>query len=451
MGSSACDVLLDYQVSESDLYLEPVEVEIPTDADIPVNGEEGPTLSYDDILCSDHLYDSAYSHLWDSSQVWIVPDDFDSVAQALLSPSVESDHVICVKERTLEEGGRSGTYAESLVMDGTHKQRLTIRGWAGHDITFDGEGLRRVVTFQNDSLATFVDLTLVNGIAYEGGGMYVDTDLVSLIGVTVADSVAEKDGGGLFISDGAVDMDRVVFRNNTAFRGGGAHLHVHAGISSWSDVVFERNTSVGDGGAVSCVGGSALLIDGLDVLGNAAGGDGAGFYIADCELPDTTRVVFADNVAGGYGGAVALVGTPHVQRFTHATFHGNEAFLGGAFFANGGNELFLDSVSFSENAAVSNGDVFAGYLDGVDTVEVVASNVSGSSYAVDFWNIQSGRSMDIAGFTDNAPEYVSADDWDFCPSHTSPLVSASTAVHDPHDHACDIGGRFSDECWATDD
>jgi predicted outer membrane repeat protein len=305
--------------------------------------------------------------------------------------------------------------------------------------------------FQNDSLATLVDVTLANGVAYEGGGIYVDTDLVSLIDVTVIDSAAEKDGGGMFISDGAVDMEHVVFRNNTAFRGGGVHLHVHAGISSWSDVLFERNTSSGDGGAVSCVGGSAILIDGLDVLGNVAGGDGAGLYVSDCELPDTTRVVFADNVAGGYGGAVALVGTPHTQRFTHATFHGNQAFLGGAFFANGGNELYLDSVSFSENAALSNGDVFAGYLDGGDLVEVVASNISDSSYAVDFWNIQTGSSMDIEGFTNNAPEYVAAEAWDFCPSHTSPLVSASTATHDSHDHSCDIGGRFIDECWVITD
>ena len=157
-------------------------------------------------------------------------------------------------------------------------------------------------------------------------------------------------GGGVYLIDGNLVVDKCVFSSNTAAKGG----------------------------AIGESGGDSLVIKNSRFLNNtatAAGGAGGGALYLKGALPVTiTGSVFAGNNSMNDGGAIAAVTSGMVLKITGSTFTGNDADDdGGAIAIPGAVAVEIKTSTFSGNTAAD----YGGALYARNGVEVV---ISGGSF-----------------------------------------------------------------------
>ncbi len=187
----------------------------------------------------------------------------------------------------------SGTYTpiDTYVM----KNHVALIGGfiAGSDdrmgkTHLDGNNNKRVFSNNNNGLdqtALLYGVTVANGRAGWGGGMYNFNSSPTLINVTFSDNEADTDGGAMYNSGVQFDdsqssspiLINVTFLNNTANRGGAMYNISSSPILN--NVTFSGNTaSTGSGGGIYNRGSSSTLINTTFFDNTATTGCGAGIY-----------------------------------------------------------------------------------------------------------------------------------------------------------------------------
>lgn len=247
----------------------------------------------------------------------------------------------------------SGTYYTSIVVDSYLDVRLT--GPEGAESTvLDGGDSARVLEVGGGGQTAIEGLTVQNGYAGYGGGLYVAETYVTL--GTIRNSV---------------------FRDNTAFADGGAMwLGNSYAVYGFDDVLFEGNTAGSRGGAIciGCSGGgySTLALTGVELTDNAASYGGAVYALYDVDVL-ATGIVATDNDATASGGVFAAVNASSFW-IEASEMAGNEASNGGVVYLGGGSVEF-DGSDVHDNVAYGTGGVVYAYSSAGSSIYVVETSM----------------------------------------------------------------------------
>jgi CSLREA domain-containing protein len=133
-----------------------------------------------------------------------------------------------------------------------------------------------------------------------GGGIYVRDGSVTLRGSTVSDNTADS-GAGIYNIDGTVDVSDSSVSDNTAVSGSGGGIETDIdGEVSLTRSTVSGNSAATFGGGIYDNGGT-LVVANSTVSGNEAGGDGGGI-LNHAGLIVTNATITANAAAGAGGG-----------------------------------------------------------------------------------------------------------------------------------------------------
>ncbi len=250
---------------------------------------------------------------------------------------------------------------------------VDVQGPGAAALTVSGNNASRVFyVYNSDYLidATISGLTITEGNAPIGGGVFLYEENLILDSVVITENTASGDGGGLW-ADG--------FNMTLTIR----------------DSTISGNTAGSDGGGIYIEDtGGPLLIQNTVISGNQAADDGGGIYFYD---PDDSTTIegstISGNTAGDLGGGVYLYDTDggtHTIRQT--TISGNSAQAGGGLFLYGpDNPFVIENSTISGNQATSgNGgglylySLYAGFT--LRHVTIASNSASGSGGGIQLGN-----------------------------------------------------------------
>jgi hypothetical protein len=278
-----------------------------------------------------------------------------------------------------------GIYAEDSILT------LVDNSFEGNAAAGDGAGL-----FARDSQLRVIDNSFEGNVAtFNGGGAELENCAGRLMGNSFVSNEAD-DGGGLSVIDGTVRISANSFTDNVALDlGGGVYLD---GDAPLENNVISDNDAGDDGGGFYLMQGAGLVV-GNTVTGNWSGNDGGGAYTntSSCLIAGNT---FTGNVADDDAGGLRIyVGTSLI---VDNTFSYNTA-----MDAGGGVKLSHAEGRFLRNTVV--GNVTADRGGGVeldnDTTTIQDCAFSGNQAAMGAglhsMNNHSAQRIERSSFVDN--------------------------------------------------
>lgn len=157
----------------------------------------------------------------------------------------------------------AGTYTENLSIS----KDITLQGASAASVTVNGAGIGRVVTVDAAVTVKLSGVTLTNGSAADGAGIYSSASSLSLSDLSISGNTATTRGGGIFTDAGTVDVTNGTISGNQAVSGGG--IYTLAGTVTVLGGTLTANTASGVGGGVFTQAGS-LSATANTILGNSA-------------------------------------------------------------------------------------------------------------------------------------------------------------------------------------
>jgi predicted outer membrane repeat protein len=251
---------------------------------------------------------------------------------------------------TANAGGGTITFACSGTITFTGElfisDTVIIEGGAG--ITFDGGGTTRLFSVGGGSSLTLNNATLQNGVATEGGAVYVSGTFTANT-VTFVTNMATASNGGAIRNLGTTTISNSIFTNNTSNLGGGAIYNDNTITITNSQFI---GNSSGSGGAIYNF--NNMNITGSDFQANFANIGGA---IFTDNIGSVVNSTFANNYTTfGNGGAIQQNGT--YLLVDGSTFTNNSAFdRGGAIRSSGGPVDLENSIFLNNSANISGGSL----------------------------------------------------------------------------------------------
>ncbi len=318
-----------------------------------------------------------------------------------------------------------------LVLDGTYTgignkildfvgRAIAVRSESGpENCIIDCEGDGRGFYFHSGegSGSIIEGLTITNGYAGEGGGVYCSDGSPTLTNCTISGNLADYDGygsggGGLLCTGSSPTLTDCTITANTADAGGG-------GVSCWfgssptminctitantayygggvlfvdssgtlANCTITANTATGMGGGVAICGSSPTLTN-CTIAGNSVNVDfgvGGGMHcVGDCS-PTLTNCTITANTAGQYGGGVScwFESSP---TFANCTITENVAIaassFGGGVYCEEYSSPTLTNCVLWANSAVSGAEIALTDTSRPSMLAVSYSDVQGGEAAV---------------------------------------------------------------------
>jgi len=205
----------------------------------------------------------------------------------------------------------------SSLPDITDAAGLTIDG-TGHTVTISGNNSVRVTAVSVGTSLTLNNLTIANGSAVTGGGIY-NYGSLTVTNSTFSGNSAEEDGGGILNNNINASLTMLTITNST-FSGNSAGEEGGGGISNNNGTVTITNST----------------FSGNSADNGEGGGNGGG--IANADTVTVVNSTFSGNSAGGLGGGIyTLSGTVTISN----TIIANSASGGNCSgtITNGGNNI----------------------------------------------------------------------------------------------------------------
>ncbi len=186
-----------------------------------------------------------------------------------------------------------------------------------------------------------------------------------------------KDGGVFWASSPTLNIDNLIYENNTSEKSGGVLYMANSTKANIDNSSFVSNTAAADGGAIFNKG-RLLTLNNVDFIGNAGryggaiyakgtkpntitGGSfvgnkatagGAIYFELKGKQLDIDGTLFENNSATAAGGAMGLFATSNIK---NAIIRGNTATEGGGLFLGSESHTMLDNVVFDGNVASETG------------------------------------------------------------------------------------------------
>ncbi len=178
------------------------------------------------------------------------------------------------------------TVGGSLLIDG------------GGEITISGGNNVRVFTIGNLANVTMKNLSIIDGSAPDGGGIY-NNNIVSILNSTLADNEASAltgMGGGIYNNGGSVSITNSTLNGNHAASGGA--IYSNTGYLAITNSTLSGNNALSNGGGIYSTG--YITLYNATVAYNVAGVDGGGIYTQNVTLY-LRNSILAENTASENG------------------------------------------------------------------------------------------------------------------------------------------------------
>lgn len=285
---------------------------------------------------------------------WIVDQggagDFMTIQQCLDDPGVLDGDTCLVNP---------GTYTENLTLNG---KAVAIVGAGGARVTvLDGNAAGSVVTVENVEAGTVLldGLTIRNGSAERGGGVYCSGSSLRIENCTITENAARIYGGGIYGSeDSPLAVTNCTVSYNTTMHGNGCGIYCSGSTITNCEVVGNSLQFVdakpfnngGGGGGINC-GGST--VSGCIVqanYGTTGGGIScSGSQIVNSQILDN----WADDMLEG---GIVSWGSNIIM---HCVISGNHASHSGGGIFNFGESWITNSL-ITRNSAIWGGGIYSG-------------------------------------------------------------------------------------------
>lgn len=125
-------------------------------------------------------------------------------------------------------------------------QNLTIQGSGAGLLAVDGNAASRIFTVNSGVTASISGMTIQNGTATDGGGIFSNGMLTAEESAFTGNH-ANSSGGGIYVSAGSLTLLRSTLSSNSAADGGGLYNHAGSSIQV-SNSTFYGNTATYGGG-----------------------------------------------------------------------------------------------------------------------------------------------------------------------------------------------------------
>jgi hypothetical protein len=219
------------------------------------------------------------------------------------------DTIIVSVTGTINLTGPLPDLATSVTIAGPGADQLTVRRTTG--------GSYRILTLTRSATVLISGLTLANGKAPEGGGIFVGDGNLTLTNSILYENMGGifgVGGGAIYLERGNVSVDKSTILTNFGYARGGAGIYVAAGSLSLTNSVLFDNRAADSGGGVGgggiYVAGGKVAIDYTALSSNSASGyfDGAapslggGIYVAGGTV-SIDHTTLSNNFAVGGNGA----------------------------------------------------------------------------------------------------------------------------------------------------
>jgi len=186
---------------------------------------------------------------------------------------------------------------------------ITLIGAGAESTIIDGNLLDRVIRIQSNLPVTLSYVTIRNGSAVEGAGVYMSSGLATLYRVTIRDNRAQIDGGGVAAVDGPNQkiLESTIRDNHAGIRGGGIFARSGATVEAST---ISGNSANGGGGVFVAVPADLRIVQST-ISSNRAEHDGAGVLVMGGATANvySSTIVFnmADSDDDGKGDAGGLM------------------------------------------------------------------------------------------------------------------------------------------------
>ena len=244
-----------------------------------------------------------------------------------------------------------------LAHPGIYRENISFQGktlvlgslfLVDHDTSYisrtiiDGDSKNSVVTIseEEDSTTTLAGLTIINGFADQGGGIYINNSSPTISNCTIKDNRASHYGGGFYIQEANPVISHCFISDNRITEGV-APSFLGAGVYSLnSNLWIKRCVLSGNRGSI------------------------AGAFACDHSNLTVTQCTVSQNEGFTAGGIYALNGSN--LRVVNSVFWGN---LPGEFsFATYGDSnsvtVSFSDLSFGTDSSISGGNGSVNWLDG---------------------------------------------------------------------------------------
>ncbi|MCK4338551.1 MAG: right-handed parallel beta-helix repeat-containing protein [Candidatus Cloacimonetes bacterium] len=281
---------------------------------------------------------------------------------------------------------------------------VSIQGEDEISTILDGEGLRGILFCRNDSSLSVEDMTIQNGSASLGSGIYCYESSLSVTNVTICRNrySSDKDyislereddfspntediifldsgfilfnesyngntssyidddlnngrtltrGGGIFCAQSTLSLSNVTISENTASFGGG--ILSEYSNTSLENVIISRNTA-NSGGGIYIIGFNPSLVN-VTINGNSAIYGGG----MECNNsnPSLMNVSICQNSADYAGGGIYCVENSNLSLYNAIVSMNSAAYGGGILYDNSNPDLA--NVTIRENTAVNGGGFYS--------------------------------------------------------------------------------------------
>lgn len=283
----------------------------------------------------------------------------------------------------------SGTYGLKLGTLQLTASTITITGASRKTTLISGNNTFGIMSITQNATASLSQLTISNGKAENGGGIYT-TCMLTVSNCRFSGNIASVNGGGIYTT-GMLNMSNSILSANmvTGVYGTGGGIYIDTGgIVNVSNSILSNNKASQHGGGISngtyFSPGGTVSVSNSTLSGNTGDLDSGGIY--NDRMLSVSNSTLSDNIAndfgGGDGGGI-YNDTNGMLSVSNSTLSGNVALCcngrgyGGGIFNYG--RVSVSNSTLSGN----NGGYEGGGIYNSGGVSVSNSTLSGNSEGVE--------------------------------------------------------------------
>jgi predicted outer membrane repeat protein len=298
---------------------------------------------------------------------------------------------------------------------------VSLCGVSEIGVILDAEETTGVIRLFNTENVTISDLTITNGYASSGGGIYCEASSPSLENVTITENYAEYNGGGIYCDDySSPSLINVTITHNSAdVRGGG--IYCFSSDPILTNVSVSDNSAESMGGGICCTNYSSPVLENVTIRENSTYYRGGGIYCNEYSSPSLANVTITGNLANDHGGGIycANNSSPILENVTlteNSSDHG-----GGIFCVANSNPSLVNCILWNDSPQEVE---FSGEHN-PNTITIAYSDIEGGEEGIVTNN--NGTVNWLAGNIDADPLFVDAEIGNYQLTENSPCIDTGIA------------------------